>query len=72
MTGDPAEDGLVVARITVERTLHQDGGDVVWSEATDGDGNTLGLVETLGLLEMAKDTAIRSAMGAESEGDGPS
>jgi hypothetical protein len=57
------EDGLLVARIVIERRLQSDGRDIVWSEAHDGDDGPLGLVETLGLLEMAKDTAIRTAMG---------
>lgn len=58
-----SEDGLLVARIVVERRLHTDGSDIVWSEAHDGDDDPLALVETLGLLELAKDTAIRTAMG---------
>ena len=55
-------DGLLVARIVIERRLHEDGRDIVWSEAHDGDDGRLALVETLGLLAMAQDTAIRTAM----------
>lgn len=67
--GDNEDAGLLVARVTVERRLYGDGRDVVWSEAHDGDDGDLTLVETLGLLELAKDTAIRTAMGEGRDAD---
>lgn len=57
------DEGLLIARIVIERRLYTDGRDLVWSEAFDTDGNGLALIQTLGMLEMAKDTAIRDAMG---------
>lgn len=62
-------EGLEVARIVITRTLTLDGDDVVEVEALDGDGDQLRLVETLGLLSLSKDTAIRMAM-AEDDDDG--
>lgn len=67
MSEEPA--GLLIARVTVERRLHEDGSDIVWSDAHDGNGDALALIETLGMLEMAKDTAIRLAMGEGPDDD---
>lgn len=55
-------DGMVVARIVIERVLDPDGQDVITFEASDGSGETLPLVTSLGLLRMSEDTAIRLAM----------
>jgi hypothetical protein len=58
---------MLVARIVIERRLYEDGGDVIWSEATDmTDEGGLPLITTLGMLEMAKDTAIRDRMAGDS------
>jgi hypothetical protein len=62
------EPGLTVSRVVVERRVHADGTLVDWFEATDTDGEPLPLVETLGMLRLAEDTAIRAAMG-EALGD---
>lgn len=47
------------ARITITRALGDDGSDQHCVEYSDD----LGLVETLGLIELAKDTIIREFMG---------
>lgn len=65
MTEPDSDDGMVVARIVIERRISDDG-DIVWSQATDGtdsEDNGLDLLTTLGMLRMAEDTAIRDAMG---------
>lgn len=57
-----ASDGQVLATITVTKTLTED--DVlIFTDATCPDGEDLPLVEALGMLELAKDTIIRQAMG---------
>lgn len=60
-------DGVEVARITITRVIGDDDeyGDVVNYEATDSDGSELALIEVLGMLRMAEDTAIRHAMGED-------
>jgi hypothetical protein len=55
--------GRAVSRIIVERRMEADGSMADWFEACDADGDPLPLVETLGMLRLAEDTAIRAAMG---------
>jgi len=59
---EPDTASLLLTRITIERHLGDDG-DSVTAEFVDGQGDMPGLVEILGMLELAKDTAIRVAMG---------
>lgn len=49
-----------MSRIVIERTLGEDGEDRISYEATDGFGDELAI---LGLLELAKDTTLATAMG---------
>lgn len=56
---------MEVARIEVVRVLTEDGQDQVWSTTSDNDGNSLPLVESLGLLRLAEDSVIREAMGED-------
>ena len=63
-----ADEDLTVATITIERRLVGDE-DVVYVEAVDTSGESLPLVESLGLLRMAEDTVIRLAMGEGPEDD---
>lgn len=55
---DPAE-GMVMARIVIERTLQPNGIDLVSYIACDAEGLAIPLIETLGMLEMAKDGLLR-------------
>jgi hypothetical protein len=55
--------GRAVSRVLVERRMDDDGTLVDWFEAQDAEGDPLPLVETLGMLRLAEDTAIRLAMG---------
>lgn len=60
---DENAEGILLTRIVIERRLH-DTGDLIWTRFTSGDDDdTPPLYEVLGLLELAKDTAIRDAMG---------
>ncbi|GAA0977515.1 hypothetical protein ENKNEFLB_02096 [Nocardioides aquaticus] len=56
---------MLLSRITVTRHIDEDGQDLFGYEAEDGSGDELSIVEILGLLELAKDTALRSAMGED-------
>ena len=55
--------GMVVADISIQRTLDDEGNDRIWFKAVDAGGDVLPLVTILGLLRMSEDTAIREAMG---------
>lgn len=68
MTADDPTN-MVMATITITRELTSDGRDIVGTTFVDGDGDTLALVTTLGMLRMAEDTAIRQAMGEVPEDD---
>jgi hypothetical protein len=63
VTTEPDDEGIWVVRIAIERRLHDDGTDNTWTQFEDRDGNMPPLVEILGLLRLAEDTAIRQAMG---------
>jgi hypothetical protein len=61
---DQLDDGqLLAARIEIVRILDAEGNDLVIFRAEDMGGVDLPLVETLGLLRMTEDSAIRQAMG---------
>lgn len=53
---------LALVTITIHRVFTEDGGDQVWAEFADRDGEMPPLVEILGMLELTKDTAIRACM----------
>jgi limonene-1,2-epoxide hydrolase len=59
VTRPQPEVGIVTTRIQIHRVL-LDGADVVTAEFDDGtdDGEAPGLVELLGMLEVAKATAL--------------
>ena len=70
MTDD--EEGMVVARIRIERRMMPDGGDLVIAEFDNGheEGETPAAVELLGMLEMTKDTVLHGGIYGEDEDDG--
>jgi hypothetical protein len=54
---------VTLATITITKTLTKD--DIlVFVDATCAEGEELALIEALGMVELAKDTLIREAMGA--------
>jgi hypothetical protein len=55
------DEPLVVATIKIERLLGEQ--DIIYVEAVDTSGESLPLVESLGMLRIAEDTVIRLAMG---------
>ncbi len=59
---------MEVARITISRRL-EDGQLVDYVEAVDASGDMLPLTETLGMMRLAEDTAIRQAMEGYPEDD---
>lgn len=63
---DQAE-GMLVAEIHIQRWIGKDGSDGVVASFSDNNGGTPTLVETLGMLELTKDTAIRIAMNEDEE-----
>lgn len=56
---------METGRITITRVLGEDGSDTHFVESSDD----LGFIESLGLIEAAKDTIIRKFMGEFDEGD---
>jgi hypothetical protein len=63
---DEPEDGLVVSRIVITRYLTDN--DLIDHVSTQSeDGYEMGLSEALGMMRLAEDTLIRSAM--EPDGD---
>ncbi|MCW2957189.1 MAG: hypothetical protein JWO69_2058 [Thermoleophilia bacterium] len=74
MTDDDDEnDGVLLARIVIEMRMTDEEGDgmgqPVYFEATDGAGEALPLIQTLGLLRLCEDTAIRVRMSEDPEED---
>lgn len=55
-------DGLLTARIVIEKYITA-ADEPISIIATDADGNGIRLVESLGMLELGKDSLIREAMG---------
>ena len=67
MEGLP-DDAVLVARIEITRYLTMSEGphtDVTVMEDHDNDGNQLSLVECLGLLRLAEDTAIQTRLAGD-------
>lgn len=50
---------VLVGRITITTELGEDGDLCHDVEAVDGQGDDLGLMESLGMIEMAKDSLLR-------------
>lgn len=63
---EPTTDKLLVTRVILERHIGADGYDEVTAEFTDGNGGEPRLVEILGMLEVAKATAL---MGGDCDCD---
>lgn len=63
------DDKILLGRIVIETYLDDDadGGMGHNVEAVDGSGNDLGLVESLGMIELAKDSLLRIPPGADEE-----
>lgn len=55
-------DGMETARVTVVRTLTEDG-IIDYVEAVSPDGAELPLTEVLGMMRLAEDTLIRERLG---------
>ena len=65
-----SNDGIArheLARITIVRRLWEDGYDTFTVEAVSPDGDELALIESLGLLELAKMELLAPAILATSE-----
>lgn len=66
------DDAVLVAKIEIVRYMTMSEGphtDVTMMEDSDGSGNQLPLVECLGLLELAKDTALQTRLQAVNDDD---
>jgi hypothetical protein len=59
-------DGMALATITITKTL-TDNDVLVFVDATCPDGEDVALVDALGMIELAKDTLIRTYMGGDDE-----
>lgn len=57
---------MITARIEIIRFLTEDSDVLVWS-GVDGSDEDLALVETLGMLRLTEDTAIRELMGDDGD-----
>lgn len=58
-------DGMILARVTITRVMHDD--DIVDHViAATADGDELGLAEALGMMRLAEDTLIRARERDES------
>lgn len=58
---------METARIEIVRFLTDEGDDVVNVTAADPDGDSLPLIESLGMLELARDTLLHLAMDDDPE-----
>jgi hypothetical protein len=56
---------LVATEITIQRVIDDEGNDQVWVSAEDANGDMPPLIEMLGMIEMARDTAYEMAMNPE-------
>lgn len=63
------DEGMVMAQVVIMRTLQPDGTDMVSYIASDADGLAIPLIETLGMIEMAKDGLIHRRPEEEDEDD---
>jgi hypothetical protein len=61
---EQADEGMVVARIHIERRMMPDGGDQVIAQFDDGheDGETPASVELLGMLSMTIDSVLHGGI----------
>lgn len=61
MSDEASDNGMVIARVTITRTLTGD--DIIDHViAEQADGCELGLAEALGMMRLAEDTLIRARM----------
>lgn len=51
---------MLIATVTIERRLSQDGDDIVSFKAVRPDGEPLPVIETLGMLALAEDSVLHS------------
>jgi hypothetical protein len=65
---EPGPDEVLITEINIRRTLSGND-DHFWYQAQDGEGNDPPLFEILGLLELAKDTALQISAGRVSDED---
>jgi len=65
------DDGMVVARISIQRRMMPDGGDLVIAEFDDGheDGEIPAAVELLGMLEMTKNSLLHGGLYNDEDDD---
>ncbi len=64
MDDDDLDDaGMLIGRIDIELRMLPNGEMIHFVESVDAGEQPLPLVQALGLLELAKDTVIRGAMG---------
>jgi hypothetical protein len=61
--------GWPFGTITITTIVAEDGELIHNVEAVDADGDDLGLMESLGMIEMAKDSLLRVPPGTEIEGE---
>lgn len=64
---EPPEEEFTLATVTIVKTFAEDGDVYTWSEASTPDGDDVALIDILGMLELAKDTFIRQAMGEDED-----
>lgn len=67
---DLPDDAVLVARIEIVRYLTMSQGshtDITVMEDHDNEGDQLSLIECLGLLRLAEDTAIQTRLNRDSE-----
>lgn len=65
---DEQPEGMLVAHVCIEQRLDPETGNPnVYFRAVDDGGDPLPLVQTLGLLSLSTDTAIRLAMDPPEE-----
>jgi hypothetical protein len=61
------DEGMVMAQVVIMRTLQPDGTDVVSYIASDADGLVIPIIETLGMIELAKDGLLHRRPEEEDE-----
>ncbi|MFJ1459740.1 hypothetical protein [Nocardia sp. N2S4-5] len=57
---DEPEQGVLLARVVVERYLDEDG-DRITATAEDNDGQSLDMITALGMIEFAKSSFLEGA-----------
>lgn len=58
---------MEITNITIRRILTEEGADNVTVEASDQNNELPGLIEMLGMLDLARDTVFKMAMGEVDE-----